>query len=203
MRRSPRSAAVLAAIALAAFAFACGDSDDDNDTPPVTPEATDSAAGTPVTSGTPATPGALSLTSPAFDDNATMPEQYTCDGVNISPPLTFGGAPEGTESLALVVIDIDGPGGGFVHWTLFDMDPETPALPEDAVPVTGTEGATSINQPGYFGPCPPSGEHRYVFTLSALDTTLGLDASATAADIAAAMEGHILEEAQLTGIYAR
>lgn len=196
MRPTARFALVLAVLALAALAFACGD---DGDAPPATPT---SAPAEGTAAPTADLPGVLSLSSPAFADNATMPQQYTCDGDNVSPPLIIEGHPEGTESLALTVVDIDVGDGGFVHWTVFNMDPATPAVAEGTIPGAGEQGVTSRGQPGYFGPCPPSGEHRYVFTLYALDTTLALDNTATIDDITAAIEGHVLDRAQLTALYA-
>lgn len=144
------------------------------------PNPTATQKNVPAATATPVAGGAMSLTSSAFADNEPMPVQYTCDGDNISPPLTIDGIPEGAASLALTVIDIDGPGGAFVHWTVWNIDPATTAVPENTVPQGGGEGATSRDEPGYFGPCPPSGTHRYVFTLYVLDAPLQLSELASA-----------------------
>jgi Raf kinase inhibitor-like YbhB/YbcL family protein len=104
----------------------------------------------------------------------------------------------------LTVTDIDGPGGDFVHWTIWNLDPTATELLAGAVPDFGTEGRTGRGDPGYFGPCPPSGEHHYVFELYALDEALDLDpATSGKAELLAAMQGHILDQAKLTGTYAR
>lgn len=192
----PLFAALTVLLAVATLAVgACGDGDGSVD-----PTAT---AGNMAATETPVT-GAMSLTSTAFADNGSMPVPYTCDGASISPPLTIGGVPEGAVSLSLTVIDIDGPGGAFVHWTVWNIAPAAGDVAEGTVPLGGIEGLTGRGEPGYTGPCPPSGTHRYVFTLSALDTALDLDPSATDADaLASAIEGHVLATARLTGTYAR
>jgi Raf kinase inhibitor-like YbhB/YbcL family protein len=192
--------ALLPVIAVALLAYACSDSDNDGRD---APEPTATQENAPADTQTPAA-GAMSLTSSAFADNEPMPVQYTCDGDNISPPLSIGGVPDGTVSLALTVIDIDGPGGAFVHWTVWNIDPATTAVSENTVPQGGGEGTTSRGQPGYFGPCPPSGSHRYVFTLYALDDNIVVIGDEPDTDnIESFLEGHVLATAQLTGTYAR
>lgn len=196
-----RTLLVLTSIPLVFFALACGG--DDDSSPVATPAGGSIATEPPAEAGGPSA-GSLQLTSSAFEDNAAIPVQYTCDGDSISPPLAISGVPEDTAALALIVVDIDGPGGGFVHWTVWNIDPATTEVPEGAVPGGGTEGQTSLGDGGYFGPCPPSGVHRYVFTLYALDAALVLDAATSGrAEIEAAMEGHALESADLTGTYSR
>ena len=166
-------------------------------TPAPQPTGADAQAGTPMV-----------LTSPAFVEGATIPRQYTCDGANVSPPLAWRAAPAAAQSLALVVDDPDAPSGVWVHWVLFNLSPSASGLPEglpqDKVVAGGAlQGINSGRATGYSGPCPPSGTHRYYFKLYALDTTLSLAANAAAKDVQAAMQGHVMAEAQLMGRYAR
>jgi hypothetical protein len=148
----------------------------------------------------------MEITSTAFSEGGNIPRQYTCDGANISPPLAWKDVPAGAQSLALVVADPDAPSGTFYHWVIFNLPAGSTGLPE-ALPAAGTAGAvqgtSSFRRPGYGGPCPPSGVHRYYFTLYALDTRLGLQARATASDLQAAMQGHVLAQARLMGRYRR
>lgn len=209
-----RGCIVLAAVA--AIAAACGDGDGgDAQTPAATATpaaATAAASVTPAGSPAPAATAspdasAMRLTSEMFGDGETIPADFTCDGANVSPPLAWDNVPEGTQSFALIMDDPDAPGGDFVHWVLYDIPGNVRALPE-AVPAgetvagIGTQGVNGANQPGFIGSCPPSGEHRYQYTLYALDTVLGLPPRATKAELLAAMEGHILAQARLTGVYA-
>lgn len=192
-----RSLLVLLALGLALLAFACSDDGDDDTEPTATQENVPAATETPAA-------GAMSLTSSAFADNEPMPVQYTCDGDNISPPLAIAGVPQDTVSLALAVIDIDGPGGAFVHWVVWSIGPSTTAVSEDTVPQGGIEGPTSRGEPGYFGPCPPSGTHRYIFTLYALNTAPHLDIQPIpGASEIEVLEGSVLATAELTGTYTR
>lgn len=151
---------------------------------------------------------ALTIRSPAFQPEALIPGKYTCDGADISPPLTWSGVPEGATSLALIADDPDAPGKTWVHWVLFNLPPETNSLsehlPTDATLENGAiQGITDFGRPGYGGPCPPGGTHRYYFKLYALDTTLDLSPKAKKADVVQAMEGHILAKGQLMGKYKR
>jgi Raf kinase inhibitor-like YbhB/YbcL family protein len=150
----------------------------------------------------------IQITSPAFEDGGMIPQQYACDGDNISPPLSWGSVPEGTKSIALIVDDPDAPGGTFVHWVLYDLPAEVQDLPEDlppdkAFPVGGKQGINSTSRLGYTGPCPPRGTHRYFFRLYALDTMTNLPAGETREKLREAMEGHILAQGQLMGRYKR
>ncbi len=145
----------------------------------------------------------MELTSPAFADEQLIPELYTCDGDNISPPLVINNLPENTQSLALIVDDPDAPTGDWVHWLVWNMSPQRAELQEGQAPEEAIEGTTDFNKTGYGGPCPPSGLHGYQFKLYALDTTLELDATSTKKDLENAMQGHILEQTQLTGNYQR
>jgi Raf kinase inhibitor-like YbhB/YbcL family protein len=144
----------------------------------------------------------LSITSPAFEHESDIPEKYSCDGSDINPELVFDGIPSDAVSLVLIVDDPDAPGGTWVHWTVWNIDPSTTSIPENSVPAGSVEGTTDFGTPGYGGPCPPSGTHRYFFKLYALDTDLDLDSSALASDIEAAMDGHILASSELIGLYS-
>lgn len=141
------------------------------------------------------------ISSPAFENNRDIPAKYTCDGDNVNPPLEISDVPEETKSLLLIVDDPDAPMGTWIHWTVWNINPQTKAIEENSVPQGATEGMTDFGQPGYGGPCPPSGTHRYFFKLYALDTALQLDSSAKVNDLETAMEGHILAQAELIGLY--
>jgi Raf kinase inhibitor-like YbhB/YbcL family protein len=149
-------------------------------------------------------PGPLTLTSPSFADGASIPKQFTCDGDNVSPPLQWAGVPGAATSLALVVTDPDA--RGFVHWVVYDMDVSATggiqagwSTTADAAP----QGENGFGDVGWGGPCPPSGTHRYLFRLLALDTILDLRAGPSADDVLTAAEGHVLGEVTLTGTYTR
>jgi Raf kinase inhibitor-like YbhB/YbcL family protein len=149
------------------------------------------------------------ITSTAFADGENIPVKYTCNGQNISPPLKWGDIPAGTASLVLLVDDTNAPAGVFTHWVIFNLPPDSEGLPE-AVPkdnqltsgaLQGRNGGGII---GYFGPCPPKGSpHHYYFTLYALDKSLDLGAGARKDQIVQAMEGHVLGQSQLVGLYQR
>ncbi|MEX2160262.1 MAG: YbhB/YbcL family Raf kinase inhibitor-like protein [Dehalococcoidia bacterium] len=198
---TPRFLLALSIAALFAFA-ACGDDYDGS-----TPDATSTIApGATVASSATDAPDAssLRLTSSAFNDGDAMPVEYTCDGNDTSPPLAISGVPDEAAALALTVVDTDVPNGGFVHWTVWNIGPATTEVAQGAVPSGGIEGQTSRGSPGYFGPCPPTGMHHYVFTLYALDAALVLDpAVAGRAEIEDAVQGHVLATAELAGAYER
>lgn len=156
----------------------------------------------PQTQSLPLTPGIMKLSSPAFEHNQNIPPKYTCDGENISPPLHISQVPAEAKSLVLIVDDPDAPAKTWVHWVVFNIDPGATEVTEGAAPA-GIEGTTDFGKPGYGGPCPPSGTHRYFHKIYALDTQLDLTASATKTDVEAAMEGHILDKAELVGLYER
>lgn len=145
----------------------------------------------------------MKITSTVFKNNEKMPAKYTCDGENINPPLEFVDVPKEARSLVLIVDDPDAPGGIFVHWTVFNVNPRTVTIDEDSVPPDGVQGMSDSGEPEYHGPCPPSGVHHYVFKLYALDTNLTLRERATKKEIEEAMKGHILEKAEITGLYKR
>ena len=147
----------------------------------------------------------LTLTSPAFADNGLIPVQYTCDGDNVSPPLTWSGIPEGTAELVLLLEDLDGPGGTQVYWVLFGLNPASVGLEEGKVPAEAVGGKNDYGRTDWAGPCPPIGRaHRYVFSLFALSEPSGLAEGASPRnDLPYALSGKVLGQAQLTGKYAR
>lgn len=145
----------------------------------------------------------IQLTSRAFDGGGDIPRKYTCDGENISPPLSWSGVPQETQSLALVVNDPDAPRGDWVHWVLVDLPADLDSLLEGEH-ATGVEGINDFGNRGYSGPCPPKGStHRYFFKLYALDTELNLDPGMTRREAEEAMQGHILGQGQFMGRYSR
>lgn len=148
----------------------------------------------------------MDITSLAFSHNQTIPSKYTCDGENISPPLSFEGVPENAKSLVLLMDDPDVPAAAGVrvwdHWVVFNIPPDTREIPAGQNPV-GVLGSNTFGRQAYGGPCPPDREHRYFFKLYALDDVLPLPAGATKAEVEAAMQEHILEQAELIGLYAR
>lgn len=143
------------------------------------------------------------LTSSAFDEGQPIPERFSCDGDNVSPPLDWGSVPEGTRSLALVLHDPDAPSGDFTHWVGWNIDPGTAGLEEGAHATV--EGANGFGENGYGGPCPPPGHgaHRYFHELFALDIELDLEEGASREQLEDAIEGHVLEGAELIGTYER
>lgn len=150
----------------------------------------------------------MRLSSEAFGDGGAMPSRYTCDGENISPPLSWDEIPDGTRELALICDDIDAPIGTITHWVLYGIDPELNGLREGLAPESGpsevTHGRRSFGKKDYMGPCPPGKKpHRYVFKLHALDSNLGLAPGVKKKDLIKAMEGHIIEVSELVGTYAR
>lgn len=153
----------------------------------------------------------LSITSSAFEQNGRIPSKYTCDGDrSINPPLKFSDVPEGAKSLALIMDDPDVPkalraDGVFDHWVLFNIPPDVREIAEGGSP--GTAGANGSGKSVYTGPCPPTQyepkEHRYIFTLYALDTMLSLNEGSSKQEVLKAMQDHILEQAQFIGRYSR
>lgn len=150
----------------------------------------------------------MKLESFAFAANDLIPAKYTCDGVNVSPPLSWDAPPAGTQSLVLIVDDPDAPLKTFVHWVAYDLPAESRQLsegisPQSTLPNGGTQGKNDFGNLGYKGPCPPRGTHRYFFKLYALDRPLSLKPGATKAQLEAAMNKHILAAAELVGRYTR
>jgi hypothetical protein len=150
----------------------------------------------------------IEITSIAFEDGGTIPQQYTCDGPDISPPLRWDAVPEGTQSIALIADDPDAPSGTFVHWVLYNLPADVRELSEDlpneqTLTNGATQGINDFGKIGYGGPCPPSGTHRYFFKLYALDTKTDLPPGESKSDLLGAMEGHVLGQGQIMGRYTR
>lgn len=149
------------------------------------------------------------LKSSAFQQDQSIPKQYTCEGADVSVPLSWSDPPSGTNSLALIVDDPDAPIGTWVHWVLYDLSADTRALPEgvpaqETLKTGATQGINDFKKVGYGGPCPPPGRaHRYFFKLYALDRKTSLKPRATKEQLLDAMQGHILAQAQLVGLYKR
>ena len=149
----------------------------------------------------------LEITSPAFVNAGSIPSDFSCAGRDISPALTWTEPPAGTQSFALIMDDPDAPMGTWVHWVLYNIPASTrdlkEATPTDAQLSDGSlQGKTSAGSTGYHGPCPPSGTHRYFFKLYALDSMLPLSTNADKKELLAAMEGHILANAELMGTFS-
>ena len=140
------------------------------------------------------------LTSPAFENNKNIPKRFTCDGEGKNPPLKIDRIPKDTKSLVLIVDDPDAPMGIFVHWVAYDI-PVMSEIAEDSIP--GKQGMNTIGGLDWVSPCPPSGTHRYIFKIYALDKELGLKEGSSKSAVEKAMVGHILDKAELTGLYAR
>lgn len=143
------------------------------------------------------------LRSSVFANGENIPKKYTCDGVNINPPLTISEVPGEAKSLVLIVDDPDAPMGTWLHWSVWNIDPSTREIPENSIPTGAAEGETDFGTSGYGGPCPPAGAHRYVFRLYALDKILNLESGAKLRELKTATEGHVIDETRLTGIYER
>jgi Raf kinase inhibitor-like YbhB/YbcL family protein len=148
--------------------------------------------------------GSIRLTSPAFRDGGPIPAAYTCDGRDVSPPLAWTGGPP-AEEYALVVIDVDAPGGSFTHWVAYGIPGSVSALPEGGLPEGTWEGTNDFRQVGYRGPCPPPGRpHRYVFTIYALRTAPpALGPGASLQEVLDAIRCCIEAKGTLVGTYAR
>jgi Raf kinase inhibitor-like YbhB/YbcL family protein len=153
----------------------------------------------------PAAPATIRLTSAAFEDGGTIPQRFTCDGDDVSPPLSWSGVPGGAKALALVMEDPDAPDGTFVHWILLDIPPRETALAAGDAPSEATAVANSFGDRRYGGPCPPKGDepHRYRFLLYALKAPLRLDEDVTAADARSAIGDQALASGRLTGRFGR
>jgi hypothetical protein len=151
----------------------------------------------------------LTVSAAAFASGADIPQNFTCDGSDVSPALEWSAPPEGTETFAVIMEDPDAPGRTWVHWVLYDLPAALHGLPE-GVPADGElasgarQGRNDFGKVGYGGPCPPPGlAHRYHFKLYALDKTLGLPAGTTKPAVERAMRGHIVATAEFTGRYRR
>lgn len=149
------------------------------------------------------------INSDVFSNNGMIPKKFSGQGDDVSPPLAWSGEPNGTKSFALIMDDPDAPIGTFVHWVLYDLPPTVRSLPENVerskTPLDGArQGRNSFLKIGYGGPMPPTQKpHRYFFKLYALDTMPDLKSGADKKDLLKVMEGHILGETQLMGIYQK
>ncbi len=167
-------------------------------------------SGQNATTTAPATGGqqvaAITITATAFAANANIPQEYTCQGSDISPELEWRGVPQGTKSLALIVDDPDAPGGVWTHWVVYNISPDTKRLVEDAtkkgLPQGAIQGVTSFKKNSYGGPCPPSGTHHYHFKIYALDTAITTP-NLDSAGLVKAMDGHVLAQGEMVGLYAK
>ncbi|HJQ34517.1 MAG TPA: YbhB/YbcL family Raf kinase inhibitor-like protein [Pyrinomonadaceae bacterium] len=172
------------------------------------PPANANAAATPAATAKEEHGMTLKLTSTAFNEGGAIPARHTCDGENVSPPLAWEGVPEGTKTLALVADDPDAPRGTWVHWVVYRIPANVRALPEN-LPARETlddgtrQGTNDFQKPGYGGPCPPNGTHRYYFKLYALDTDPDLPPAATRDQLLKALDTHILAQGELMGRYTR
>lgn len=150
----------------------------------------------------------FAISSPVINSGQPIGSRYTCDGADVSPGLVWTAPPDGTKSFALIADDPDAPAKTWVHWVVYNIPASARELNEghraDAQLPDGTrQGVTDFGTTGYGGPCPPSGTHRYFFTLYALDTLLDLAPRAAAKTLEQAMQGHVLAQAQLMGTYRR
>ena len=144
--------------------------------------------------------GNLVVSSPAFQNEGIIPAKYTCDGEDINPPLKVDRIPDGTQTLAIIVEDPDAPKGIFDHWLVWNIPPENP-IEEDRI--QGISGKNGGGKTGYFGPCPPSGYHRYYFHVFALDSSLDLEVGVDKKELQQAMKSHILAKGSLMGRYKK
>ena len=154
----------------------------------------------------------LTIVSTAFSPQEEIPRRFTCEGVDVSPPLAWSNSPDGTASFALIVDDPDAPDPKaprttWVHWVLYNLHSTLSGLPEgvqrETLPDGAVQGQNDWKQSGYRGPCPPIGRHRYFFKLYALDTILPDLGTATKAELKRAMDGHVLARAELVGTYQK
>lgn len=146
----------------------------------------------------------MKLTSPVFKNNENIPAKYTCDGENVSPSLEISEVPENAKSLVLIVDDPDAPMGIWVHWIVWNISPKIQKIEENSVPDGAVEGKTNFGKPGFGGPCPPSGVHHYHFKLYALDEEkLNISPNSDKLELEKEINGRILAEAELVGLYSR
>ncbi|MFN2576701.1 MAG: YbhB/YbcL family Raf kinase inhibitor-like protein [Pyrinomonadaceae bacterium] len=152
--------------------------------------------------------GSIKLVSAGFTDGQPLPRQYTCSGVNVSPPLEWTGVPKSAKTVAIIADDPDAPSGTWGHWVVYNLPAETIGMVEN-LPATddlkggGFQGRNDFGNVGYGGPCPPSGTHRYFFKIYALDNELTLKPGATKAELEKAMESHVVGQGQLMGTYRK
>lgn len=145
----------------------------------------------------------MEIISQAFEQNTTIPRIYTCEGENISPPLSIRNAPKGTRSFVLIVVDHDAPRVDFTHWLMWNIAPDSVEIKEGKPPQEAREGLNDFGKFGWGGPCPPSGIHRYEFQLFALDSMINMPDTSSKSDLQVQMNGLILAEASLVGLYGK
>ena len=145
----------------------------------------------------------MQIKSSAFTNREKIPSKYTCDGANINPELLFLNIPKDTKSLALIFDDPDAPSGTWLHWSMWNISPDTKEIPENSIPTGSVSGTTSFGNVGYGGPCPGVGEHRYFFRLFALDIVLDIPSGENRTELEKTIAGHIIEQTKLIGTYSR
>lgn len=193
---------LLAAVMSLVIVAACGDDEG------ASTSETDTSGQTE-TSGVPTPPSFdaadMVLTSAAFEDGETVPEDHTCDGADESPPLTWSDVPAGATDLVLIVDDADAPGGRFVHWVVWGLSAESTGLEEGELIDGVVEGTNGFGATGWRGPCPPPGDgpHEYRFRLLALSGPVDVEPGATGPELEAAIEDQVLAEGVLTAVYDR
>jgi Raf kinase inhibitor-like YbhB/YbcL family protein len=153
----------------------------------------------------PEAPERMTLRAPGFGNGDPIPVEYTCDGRDISPPLSWSGTPRGARELAILVEDPDAPGGTFVHWVLFGLGPTQKQLDAGATPEGSRQGRNSFGETRYRGPCPPKGDepHRYQFSIYALREHIGASEGAAAEDVRDEIRRKAIASGRLTGRYGR
>ncbi len=147
----------------------------------------------------------MQISTKSFSAGGEIPKRYTCDGADVSPQLSWSGAPEKTQSLALIADDPDAPRGTWTHWVVYDLPARTQEFAEDVrkidqIPGGGSQGRNDFGKVGYNGPCPPPGKpHGYFFRIYALDKSLGLKPGAARKEVESAMQGHVLAQGEVMG----
>lgn len=142
----------------------------------------------------------MKISSPDFSHNSPLPAKFSCAGLKVNPGFIIEGIPADTKTLALIVDDPDAVRGTFVHWVVYNIPPVT-GIKEDSVP--GSEGINSLGSAAYVPPCPPSGTHRYFFKIYALDTELDFNSPPSKEELESAMQNHILNKAELVGLFKK
>lgn len=150
----------------------------------------------------------IKITSTVFNEGEDIPDMYSCNGVNISPPLNWDVIPEDTESIAIICEDPDASGDPWTHWIIFNLPADTRNLPEhvmgrEELENGAMQGLNDFGSVGYGGPCPPSGTHRYLFKIYALDRKLDLPPLIGRGEFLKAIEGHVIDQGELMGVFTR
>lgn len=144
----------------------------------------------------------MQVTSTSFDNNQVIPNKYGYRFDNVSPQLSISGLPQNTKSLAIIMHDPDSPSGDWLHWSVWNISPDTTAIAEGSVPKDALQGTNDFGSANYGGPAPHDGTHHYVFDVYALDSTINLPQGASRQQLEQAIDGHILDKAQLTGLFS-